>query len=193
MPGADKVPSLLSHAMPYALLDVYLVFIVQSATLALPAIFAVFCAAIREASTKLGNDMIDDRGGDDLDEFRRRFSGREEITCRENCDKICRYEALQDATELLEKHFSTIILCVYICVVPITCFILYSFVNGGAETTFEMIVLALWLSDNIGVMIYYTIPAFSLDEQVCHRYLSTNFSIKIFKIIYNKYTHLRIF
>jgi hypothetical protein len=79
--------------------------------------------------------------------------------------------ALQEATELLQKHFSTIILLIYILVVPITCLILYLLVNGGARTTIEIMSLILWISGNVGVMMYYTIPAFSLDEQVGRKML----------------------
>lgn len=70
--GVDKVPSLISDDLPYALVDVYLVYIVQSACFILPAIFCVFCSAIREASTKLGDDMLDDDVDHDLYELRRR-------------------------------------------------------------------------------------------------------------------------
>uniref|UniRef100_A0A914WUN0 Odorant receptor n=1 Tax=Plectus sambesii TaxID=2011161 RepID=A0A914WUN0_9BILA len=146
--GLVKMPlsTIFFSRFPYNLLDIVLIWFTQNSQMMAGSILVVLCLGIRKSVIQIGDDMIKEADCDILYYQRR-------------------YQAMTDATSLLEESYSLFILFVYAVSVPVCAFILYTILRGDDMSVIGGIILLSWGFNIIICLLYVSIPSILLYEQ----------------------------
>uniref|UniRef100_A0A914V8E8 Odorant receptor n=1 Tax=Plectus sambesii TaxID=2011161 RepID=A0A914V8E8_9BILA len=142
------LPPFTSTAFPFYIFDALIVFVTQSAAMLCASVFAIFCLAIRKLAIKIAHDMRHNTNNSDVFKYQKQ------------------YQALTDATALLEQRFSYYVLAIYALQVPMVCFTLYIILRGSNLDFGAISILVVWGLIMIGMLFFISIPPILLNEQV---------------------------
>ncbi|CAJ0583701.1 unnamed protein product, partial [Mesorhabditis spiculigera] len=148
-------PPLISNALPFTILETYIIFVTQSSILMLASLFCQLCLILRASIIRLCAEMLPVH----------EECPTTEQSLKQIHDVQIHYQELYNAKALIEETFSFAIFFTYGCCIPMICFLCYILLKNSNQDATEIVSLLMWVFNTVIVLLFFSIPAFMVQEE----------------------------
>ncbi|CAJ0935468.1 unnamed protein product, partial [Mesorhabditis belari] len=149
-------PPLITNDLPFIIMETYIIFVTQSSILMLASLFSQLCLILCSSIRRLCAEMLPVH----------EECPTTEQSLKQIHDVQIHYQELYNAKALIEENFSFAIFFTYGCCIPMICFLSYILLkNSHLSDTTETVSLLMWVFNTITVLLFFSIPAFMVQEE----------------------------